>query len=111
MIERGISAIVDSADCEAFYIKVGQLEGFSAIFGNSSSNNLNFFLALVPRSERSVSQAAYEDSIRALLATMPDLEFSIQEGGAMSAPLQSRSASTARISRNSGRSPTGAPTP
>lgn len=92
MIERGISAIVDSADCEAFYIKVGQLEGFSAIFGNSSSNNLNFFLALVPRSERSVSQAAYEDSIRALLATMPDLEFSIQEGGAMfsTAPIEIR---------------------
>ncbi|HQM40464.1 MAG TPA: efflux RND transporter permease subunit, partial [Candidatus Fermentibacter daniensis] len=40
----------------------------------------------------SVSQAAYEDSIRALLATMPDLEFSIQEGGAISstAPIEIR---------------------
>ncbi len=91
-LERGIYSIVDSTDYEEIYMEIGQLEGFAAAFGSSGSNNLNFFLTLVPRDQRSISQQAYEDSIRALLADIPDLEANFSHGGPMtgSAPIEIR---------------------
>ncbi|MDM7993591.1 MAG: efflux RND transporter permease subunit [Candidatus Fermentibacter sp.] len=84
VIREGILGIVDSTDYEEFYMEVGQLEGFAAAFGSNSANNLNFFLTLVPRDQRSVSQQEYQDSIRAMLAEIPDLEATFSEGGPMS---------------------------
>ncbi len=83
-IEQGIASIVDSSDMEASFFEVGQQEGFSAAFGGSGSNNLSFFLKLVPRQDRSVTQEEYTDSIRTFLATIPDVEYSFEEGGPMS---------------------------
>jgi HAE1 family hydrophobic/amphiphilic exporter-1 len=92
VIEEGIRSIVDTADVEEVYMEVGQLEGFSAAFGSSGSNNLNFFLTLVPRGQRSTSQQEYSDSLRAFLSGIPDLEYSFQEGGPMtgSSPIEIR---------------------
>jgi hydrophobic/amphiphilic exporter-1 (mainly G- bacteria), HAE1 family len=92
VIEEGIHSIVDSADVEEVYMEVGQLEGFSAAFGSSGSNNLNFFVTLVPRNQRSTTQQEYADSIRTFLSGIPDLEYSFQEGGPMtgSSPIEIR---------------------
>jgi len=91
-IENGISSIVDSSDVREVFMEIGQQEGFSAAFGNSGSNNLNFFLALVPRNQRTTTQQEYSDSIRAFLDRIPDLQYSVQEGGPMqgSAPIEIR---------------------
>lgn len=91
-IYDGLLSIVDSADVEEIYMEVGQLESFAAAFGSSGSNNLNFLLTLVPRSERRVSMQEYSDSIRAFLADIPDLDVQFQQGGPMmgSAPIEIR---------------------
>jgi HAE1 family hydrophobic/amphiphilic exporter-1 len=92
IIQSGVASIVDSSDIEEFYMEVGQLEGFAAAFGSSGSNNLNFFLTLVPRDQRSVTQQEYTDSIRTFLAEIPDLDVQFSEGGPMmgSAPVEVR---------------------
>ena len=89
-VEDGIREIIHPEHLEDIYADVGTGEGFAALFGASGSNEAGMFIKLVPRDQRDITMSQYQDSIRAFLDGVPDLEYEFSEGGPMggSAPIE-----------------------
>lgn len=84
LVEAGIREIIAEEDLRQIWVAGGTGEGFSALFGANSSNEADLLITLVPRADRQTGIAEYQDSIRAFLEDIPDLEYSFTHGGPMS---------------------------
>jgi HAE1 family hydrophobic/amphiphilic exporter-1 len=82
-IEERVRETVDPDHLEDIYADVGTGEGFAALFGASGSNEAGMFVKLVDRDRRDITMSQYQDSIRAILDHIPDLEYEFSEGGPM----------------------------